>query len=210
MPSKISQLLLTLIPELHGLTSASFLLSITASTFAIKEDNMRTTLSMTTVTLFATLAFGTTAMSNTAYARPGDVNENPAVKKFQSLDIDNDGTLTVTEAGKDKLFNTSAFAKADIDKDGTLDQKEYTDYRSAAENREAKRVLNDSVITSKVKADIVKEEGFKGLEISVETHKGVVQLSGFVESKEQISRAEEIAKEIDGVKSVKNSLIVKS
>jgi len=171
---------------------------------------MRTRLSMMAVTVFATLALGTAGFSHHAYARPGDVNENPAIKKFQSLDADSDGTLSVSEAGKDRLFTTSVFAKADIDKDGTLDQKEYTDYRAAAENKEAKRVLSDSVITSKVKADIVKEEGFKGLEISVETHKGVVQLSGFVESKEQISRAEEIAKEIDGVKSVKNSLIIKS
>jgi len=48
------------------------------------------------------------------------------------------------------------------------------------------------------------------MKISVETHQGVVLLSGFVETEAQIKQAEAIAGAIEGVKSVKNSLVVKS
>ncbi len=69
--------------------------------------------------------------------------------------------------------------------------------------------LDDKVITAKVKAAIVEDPGVKALQIKVESYEGVVQLSGFVDSPEQISRAGEIAKGVEGVKSVKNDLIVR-
>ena len=55
----------------------------------------------------------------------------------------------------------------------------------------------------------LKEEGIKSLKVSVETHQGVVLLSGFVETEAQIQMAGKIAAETEGVKSVKNSLILK-
>jgi osmotically-inducible protein OsmY len=69
--------------------------------------------------------------------------------------------------------------------------------------------IDDTVITTKVKAAILDDPNLKVLQISVETLKGVVQLSGFVDSRQSISKAGEVARSVPGVKSVKNDLIVK-
>jgi osmotically-inducible protein OsmY len=69
--------------------------------------------------------------------------------------------------------------------------------------------IDDSVITSKVKAEIFKDESLKSAEINVETFKGVVQLSGFVNSMEDIDRAVDVASGVNGVTSVKNDMRVK-
>ncbi|HBA89104.1 MAG TPA: transporter [Geobacter sp.] len=69
--------------------------------------------------------------------------------------------------------------------------------------------LDDSVITTKVKAAIFKEESLKTLQINVKTYKGQAQLSGFVDSKESAVKAGEIAERVKGVESVKNDLTVK-
>jgi osmotically-inducible protein OsmY len=70
----------------------------------------------------------------------------------------------------------------------------------------AGRVIDDSVITGKVKAALVADSTTKAHQISVETFKGVVQLSGFVDSTDARSRAGQLAKEVEGVKTVKNDL----
>lgn len=69
--------------------------------------------------------------------------------------------------------------------------------------------VDDSTITTKVKAEILGDPALKVFEISVETFKGTVQLSGFVNSPEMRSRAAVVASRVSGVKSVKNDLIVK-
>jgi osmotically-inducible protein OsmY len=69
--------------------------------------------------------------------------------------------------------------------------------------------VDDSVITTKVKAAVMEETSLKSAEINVETYKGVVQLTGFVSSRASIDRAVEVAKGVKGVKSVKNDMIVK-
>lgn len=70
----------------------------------------------------------------------------------------------------------------------------------------AGRVVDDSVITGKVKAALVADPTTKAHEINVETFKGVVQLSGFVDSSEARSRATQVAQQVEGVKNVKNDL----
>lgn len=69
--------------------------------------------------------------------------------------------------------------------------------------------IDDSVITTKVKSAILGESGLKVSEINVETYKGVVQLSGFVSSHDDIAKAAALARAVDGVKSVKNDMRVK-
>ena len=69
--------------------------------------------------------------------------------------------------------------------------------------------LDDAAITSRVKAAIFDDSSLKVLQINVETFKGEVQLSGFVDSPQNVRRAGEIARGVQGVKSVKNDLIVK-
>ncbi len=69
--------------------------------------------------------------------------------------------------------------------------------------------LDDSVVTTKVKAAIFNEGSLKSLQINVETYKGEVQLSGFVDSAASVEKAGEVARSVQGVISVKNNLIVK-
>jgi hyperosmotically inducible protein len=69
--------------------------------------------------------------------------------------------------------------------------------------------VDDSVITTKVKAAILGDPGLKVSEINVETFKGVVQLSGFVSSRDDIQSAVRVASAVGGVKSVKNDMQIK-
>ena len=69
--------------------------------------------------------------------------------------------------------------------------------------------VDDSAITTKVKAAIMAESSLKVFQINVETFKGEVQLSGFVDSAKTVQKAGEVARGVGGVKSVKNSLVVK-
>ncbi|MCX7099339.1 MAG: BON domain-containing protein [Methylococcales bacterium] len=69
--------------------------------------------------------------------------------------------------------------------------------------------FDDSAITTKVKASILGDSKLKVFQISVKTFKGIVQLSGFVDSPEVSNRATELARRVQGVKQVNNSLIVK-
>ncbi len=64
--------------------------------------------------------------------------------------------------------------------------------------------LNDTAITAKVKSAVFGEPTLKSAEINVETFKGVVQLSGFVNSQADINKAVEVTRGVGGVKSVKN------
>lgn len=69
--------------------------------------------------------------------------------------------------------------------------------------------VDDSVITTKVKAAIFNEPTLKVAEINVETFKGIVQLSGFVSSPVAANKAVSLAREVKGVKSVKNDMRIK-
>lgn len=69
--------------------------------------------------------------------------------------------------------------------------------------------VDDSVITTKVKALLAEDDFLKSFQISVETFKGTVQLSGFVNSQKAVDKAGEITGSVKGVVSVKNNLIVK-
>lgn len=69
--------------------------------------------------------------------------------------------------------------------------------------------VDDSVITTKVKAAIFKEPTLKSAEINVETFKGQVQLSGFVSSQMNMMRAVEITRGVGGVKGVKDDMRLK-
>ncbi|MDB6093557.1 MAG: transport-associated protein [Verrucomicrobia bacterium] len=69
--------------------------------------------------------------------------------------------------------------------------------------------VDDSAITTKVKAALVKDKMVKAGDVNVETFKGVVQLSGFVDAVEQKDRAGQIAAGVTGVRDVKNHITVK-
>jgi osmotically-inducible protein OsmY len=69
--------------------------------------------------------------------------------------------------------------------------------------------IDDSVITTKVISLLANDDFLKSFQISVETYKGTVQLSGFVNSQQAVDKASQIARSVNGVQSVKNNLIVK-
>lgn len=81
---------------------------------------------------------------------------------------------------------------------------------AATQNKESTgQYVDDSVITTKVKAAIFAESSLKTLQIKVKTYKGIVQLSGFVDSAQSVTKAGEVAGRIENVVSVKNDLAVK-
>jgi osmotically-inducible protein OsmY len=69
--------------------------------------------------------------------------------------------------------------------------------------------VDDSVITTKVKSLLAADDFLKSFQIGVETYKGVVQLSGFVNSQQAVDKAIQISRSVKGVTSVRNDLIVK-
>jgi hyperosmotically inducible periplasmic protein len=81
-----------------------------------------------------------------------------------------------------------------------------------AKNRETvSKGASNAALTTKVKSALAKDAGFKTLgKIDVDSNEGVVTLKGRVESAEAKKKAEQIAKQVDGVKSVKNELRVEA
>jgi len=80
---------------------------------------------------------------------------------------------------------------------------------STAKQEGTGEYVDDTVITTKVKAAILNEPTLKSAEVNVETYKGVVQLSGFVSSKDAENKAVVVARAVAGVKSVKDDMRVK-
>jgi osmotically-inducible protein OsmY len=70
--------------------------------------------------------------------------------------------------------------------------------------------IDDTVITTKVKALFVKDKKVDARDISVTTDKGMVELKGEVDSKEDFDKAIEITKGVKGVKGVKNNMTIKA
>jgi osmotically-inducible protein OsmY len=80
---------------------------------------------------------------------------------------------------------------------------------STAKQEGTGEYIDDSVITTKVKAMIFDDESLKSSEINVETFKGVVQLSGFVSSQADIDRAVVVARSVNGVRGVQQKMELK-
>jgi osmotically-inducible protein OsmY len=80
---------------------------------------------------------------------------------------------------------------------------------ASSEQESAGEFVDDSVITTKIKSLLAGDDFLKSFQISVETRKGIVQLSGFVNSQDAAKKADQIVKGVSGVKSVRNNLIVK-
>lgn len=80
---------------------------------------------------------------------------------------------------------------------------------STAKQESTSQYIDDTVITTAVKAAILNEPSLKVAEINVETFKGAVQLSGFVRSQDNIITAMNVTRGVNGVKSVKNDMRLK-
>ena len=159
-------------------------------------------------TICFTLIFGFTGGSALAIT-PDPSDQNIYQREFKLLDADSNGKLSPSEVAKDSIFDGGSFGKADKNHNGSLSQDEYAGYKSAVQQKEAKRAAHDSAITSKVKANYLLEKNFRSFKVSVETKDGIVILSGFVDDEATKVRAERIAAGVKGVKSVKNGLVIK-
>ena len=140
------------------------------------------------------------AFASAAWAQKKESGNNA----FDALDKNLDGFLSKQEiAGNREL--AKRFAKFDANKDGRWNVDEYI---KANQDNDG-RVLSDTAITAKVKAQLLAEKGMPSTSISVKTYEGRVQLSGFVDSNEQIGRAGKVAAAVSGVKVVQNRLALK-
>lgn len=81
---------------------------------------------------------------------------------------------------------------------------------SSAKKESTGEYIDDSLITAKVKTAVLNEPTLKSAEINVETFKGVVQLSGFVNSQADIEKAAQVARGVKGVTAVKNDTHLKA
>ena len=82
---------------------------------------------------------------------------------------------------------------------------------SEAPRRDTGEFASDAALTAKVKSAIATDVGARtAAAINIETFRGVVQLTGFVDSRDQAAKAEDAAKKVDGVRSVKNEVRIKS
>jgi hyperosmotically inducible periplasmic protein len=72
------------------------------------------------------------------------------------------------------------------------------------------QTVDDSAITAKVKTSFAQDPGVKAMDVKVDTYKGAVQLSGWVNTAEEKARAEELAKKVPGVASVENKIVLKT
>jgi osmotically-inducible protein OsmY len=111
-----------------------------------------------------------------------------------------------TVAEKTREVAHAAARKTDNAMDRAGDETADKTHDAAGKTRIA---ASDTAITTKVKAGLVKEPNLDSLGIHVETEKGVVMLSGFVNSKEEADKAVKVAKGVDGVTRVKSAIKVK-
>ena len=132
----------------------------------------------------------------------------PANPGFIKLDKNKDNFLSRAEAEGDKDLH-AIFTKADLNKDGKLDEDEYLKGVSTYQREKAAQYAEDSAITTKVKAALLTAKGLPSTAISVETYKGRVQLSGFVDNKDQIAQAAKVVSAVSGVKLLQNNLATK-
>lgn len=133
----------------------------------------------------------------------------PAMPTFKSADSNGDGMVSMVEFAA-QGGHAQAFREGDANEDSRLTSDEYAKAVANHDRIKAGKFIDDAWITAKVKALLLKDEGIKGLAVQVDTHKGTVQLSGWVNSPAQITQAEKIALSVEGVKGVRNDLLVKS
>jgi osmotically-inducible protein OsmY len=85
----------------------------------------------------------------------------------------------------------------------------FTGCASTSKKESTGQYLDNTIITSKVKTAIFNEPTLKSLQITVDSYKGEVQLSGFVDSEQSVKKAGIVARGVEGVVSVKNDLVIK-
>ena len=131
-----------------------------------------------------------------------------ATADFKAYDSNGDGKISLEEY-QAQGGQVQAFHEGDANRDNSLSQDEFVKALAINDRTKAGKYADDAWITAKVKTMLLKDEGVKGLDVNVETHKGTVQLAGWVNNPMQIAQAEKIARSVEGVTGVRNDLQVK-
>jgi len=174
----------------------------------MKERNMKPAIRYGLLLVFATLSAAAAAQSSTGAQAPSAEPQQRPNADFVRLDKNKDGFVSRNEAAKDKKISSN-FSKFDENKDGKLTEDEFTKLQATVARAKAVEYVDDSALTTKVKGMLLKTKGIKSTDISVDTVKGVVTLSGTVEDAGQVKRAGAIAAKVKGVKKVENKLTAK-
>jgi hypothetical protein len=128
-------------------------------------------------------------------------------QKFSALDKNHDGYLSRNEVGHMADYDR-AFDEADGNQDTRLDPDEFIKAESIYGRLQAANFVNDSVITAKVKAALLKEPELKSLDVSVKTNKGQVLLSGSLDDKQR-TKVLQVASSVRGVIGVNDGFAIK-
>jgi hyperosmotically inducible protein len=174
-----------------------------------EESQMKLTRAARTILSITALAWAIPFAQ--ADDRLGDDKVKPraANAKFIQLDANADGLLSQDEVKQIRGY-AGPFNEADANRDGKLDEREFLKAESLHDRAYAGRVANDSAITAKVKAALLREPRLDSLDVSVETYRGEVLLSGFVKDQKQRARAVKAASTIAGVTGVKDGMVVRN
>jgi len=141
------------------------------------------------------------------YGGAPEGNQRPSAL-FLQLDTNHDGYVSRSEAAAVRGIDR-AFADADDNKDGKLSADEFIKAESIRERRQLAQFADDSLITAKVKAALIKDLELKAFDVGVETYRGRVLLSGFVDNRRQEQRALQLAAGVRGVGRVEDALKLK-
>lgn len=128
--------------------------------------------------------------------------------EFKRLDTNHDGYLSRDEVRGTERFSKD-FDQADRDHDGRLSPDEAITAEQLHDRGTAARYAEDAWITTKVKTALLREKGLDSMDISVETYRNEVLLSGFVADPAQKSKALLVASNVSGVKDVRDGLEIR-
>jgi hyperosmotically inducible protein len=174
--------------------------------------------------LSAALALGGCASTATQRSAGETIDDGVLTGKVKAALIDNDiveaGEVNVTsyrgvvqlsgfvDSNEEKAQATEAAKSVEGVKEVHNDLKVQGQGTKVAD-RSAGDVVDDSAITASVKTALIGDELTKGSQINVETRDGVVQLAGFVNTDAERDRATQVARDVTGVKDVRNDLEIK-
>ncbi|HEY9097794.1 MAG TPA: BON domain-containing protein [Thiobacillus sp.] len=147
-----------------------------------------------------TLATALAALSSATSVQAGIV-----APTFHAYDSNGDSYISLEEFQAQGGL-VKAFHEGDSNSDLRLSKGELAKASASNSRIMSGNFVDDAWITAKVKTMLLKDDITKGFSVNVETRKGTVLLSGWVDDEAQIVHAEQIARRIDGVKSIRNDL----